>query len=107
MGMAILAFVLSAGAGIWLSFFNQGMGVVASVSIIGAFHIYQNEANKKKKRGRIRPLLLCGILSEVMFPRCRFVPDHRADRPYRRDRRPCPRAAHPSDRDCFPSRRWW
>ena len=47
MGMAILAFLLSAGAGIWLSFFNHGMGVVASVSIIGAFLIYQNEANKK------------------------------------------------------------
>lgn len=47
MGMAILAFVLSAGAGIRLSFFNQGMGVVASVSIIGVFLIYQNEANKK------------------------------------------------------------
>ena len=32
MAMAILAFVLSAGAGIWLSFFNQGMGVVACIS---------------------------------------------------------------------------
>ena len=47
MGMAILAFLLSAVAGTWPSFFNQGMGVVASVSIIGAFLIYQNEANKK------------------------------------------------------------
>ena len=47
MDKAILAFLLSVGFGIWLSFFNQGMGVVASVSIIGAFLIYQNEANKK------------------------------------------------------------
>ena len=46
MAMAILAFVLSAGAGIWLSFFNHGMGVVIAVSIIGAFLIYQNESKK-------------------------------------------------------------
>ena len=43
MGKAILAFVLSAGLGIWLSFFNSGIGIVISISIIGAFLIYQNE----------------------------------------------------------------
>ena len=38
--LALIAFALSAGTGITLSFFNQGMGVVASVSIIGAFVVY-------------------------------------------------------------------
>lgn len=37
---ALMAFVLSAATGVWLSFFNQGMGVVASVSIMGAFIIH-------------------------------------------------------------------
>lgn len=45
MGKAIIAFILSVGVGTWLSFFNHGIGVV-SISIIGAFLIYQNE-NKK------------------------------------------------------------
>lgn len=43
MGKAILAFVLSAGLGIWISFFNKGIGIVICMSIIGAFLIYQNE----------------------------------------------------------------
>lgn len=43
MERAITAFLLSAGLGIWLSFFNQGMGVVAAVSITGAFIIYSME----------------------------------------------------------------
>ena len=46
MGKAIIAFILSVGVGTWLSFFNHGSGVVVSISIIGAFLIYQNE-NKK------------------------------------------------------------
>lgn len=46
MELAIIAFVLSAGIGGWLSFFNQGMGVVAAVSIIGAFLVYS--INRKK-----------------------------------------------------------
>lgn len=45
-GKAIIAFILSVGVGTWLSFFNHGIGVVVSISIIGAFLIYQNE-NKK------------------------------------------------------------
>lgn len=43
MAKAIITFILSVVAGIWLSFFNPGMGVVASVSIIGAVLIYQND----------------------------------------------------------------
>lgn len=43
MGKAIAAFILSIGLGVGFSFFNQGIGVVVSVSIIGAFIIYQNE----------------------------------------------------------------
>ena len=46
MDKAILEFLLSVGFGIWLSFFNHGMGVVIAVSIIGAFLIYQNESKK-------------------------------------------------------------
>lgn len=37
MGKAIIAFILSVGVGTWLSFFNHGIGVVVSISIIGAF----------------------------------------------------------------------
>lgn len=37
MGRAILAFVLSAGFGIGLCFFSPGMGIVAAISIMGAF----------------------------------------------------------------------
>ena len=36
MGKAIIAFILSVGVGTWLSFFNHGIGVVVSISIIGA-----------------------------------------------------------------------
>ena len=43
MGKAIIGFLCSIITGIWLSFFNPGMGVVASVSIIGAILIYQND----------------------------------------------------------------
>lgn len=39
MGKAIIAFILSVGVGTWLSFFNHGIGVVVSISIIGAFLI--------------------------------------------------------------------
>ena len=46
MGTAIIAFILSAGIGIWLSFFNMGMGAVAAISIMGAFLVYS--INKKK-----------------------------------------------------------
>lgn len=46
MGIAFLAFILSAGLGIWASFFNHGIGVVLAISIIGAFLIYQNEKKK-------------------------------------------------------------
>ena len=48
MGKAIIAFILSVGVGTWLSFFNHGIGVVVSISIIGAFLIYQNERGCKK-----------------------------------------------------------
>lgn len=37
MGKAIIAFILSVGVGTWLSFFNHGIGVVVSISIIGAW----------------------------------------------------------------------
>ena len=40
MGVAILAFVLSAAAGIFLSFFNAGFGAAASISVIGGFAVY-------------------------------------------------------------------
>ena len=50
MGKAIIAFILSVGVGTWLSFFNHGIGVVVSISIIGAFLIYQNENKKTSKK---------------------------------------------------------
>lgn len=56
MGKAIIAFILSVGVGTWLSFFNHGIGVVVSISIIGAFLIYQNENKKTSKKEGI-PLL--------------------------------------------------
>lgn len=34
MGKAIIAFILSVGVGTWLSFFNHGIGVVVSISIL-------------------------------------------------------------------------
>ena len=43
MGKAIVAFICSMTIGIWLSFFNLGMGAVASISVIGAVLIYQND----------------------------------------------------------------
>ncbi len=46
MGKAVLALVLSAGFGIGLSFFNGAMGVVAAVSIMGAFLIHSMEQSK-------------------------------------------------------------
>ena len=42
-GKAIVAFICSMTIGIWLSFFNLGMGAVASISVIGAVLIYQND----------------------------------------------------------------
>lgn len=49
MGKAILAFILSAGLGIWCSFFNHGIGVVVAISIMGAFIIYQNDKRDNNK----------------------------------------------------------
>ena len=49
--LALIAFALSAGTGITLSFFNQGMGVVASVSIIGAFVVYILSDKNNKSLG--------------------------------------------------------
>ncbi|WP_182450961.1 hypothetical protein [Coprococcus comes] len=43
MGKAIVAFICGMTIGIWLSFFNLGMGAVASISVIGAVLIYQND----------------------------------------------------------------
>ncbi len=43
MSKAIIAFILSAGLGIWISFFNQGMGNVVTISIMGAFILYSIE----------------------------------------------------------------
>ncbi len=45
--ISTLAFILSAGLGIWFSFFNPGIGIVTAISIIGAIIIYQNDAHKK------------------------------------------------------------
>lgn len=47
MGKAIFAFILSAGLGIWFSFFDDEIGVILAISIMGAFIICQNEKNKK------------------------------------------------------------
>ncbi len=47
MNKAFLGFILSAGIGIWLSFFNTGMGPVAAISIIGTIIIYQNETKNR------------------------------------------------------------
>lgn len=38
--VSLVALFLSLIVGIGLSFFNQGMGVVASISIMGAFIVY-------------------------------------------------------------------
>lgn len=46
MGMAIIAFLLSAGVGIWVAFFQPGFGIIAAISIMGAFLVYQNEKKK-------------------------------------------------------------
>ncbi len=40
---AILAFLLSTIVGVIVSFFNQGMGIVLAISIIGAFIVYEIE----------------------------------------------------------------
>ena len=47
MGKAVVAFIWSMVIGIWLSFFNPGMGAVASISVIGAILIYQNDKNSR------------------------------------------------------------
>lgn len=47
MGRAILAFVLSAGFGIGLCFFSPGMGIVAAISIMGAFIVYSISERKQ------------------------------------------------------------
>ena len=47
MGKAVVAFICSMVLGIWLSFFNPGMGAVASISVIGAILIYQNDKNSR------------------------------------------------------------
>lgn len=46
MGMAIIAFLLSIGAGFGLAFFEPGFGIIAAISIMGAFLVYQNEKKK-------------------------------------------------------------
>lgn len=48
MEMAILTFILSSVVGIGVSFFNQGMGIILSISIIGGFIVYEHEKNKKR-----------------------------------------------------------
>lgn len=47
MTRSIIAFILSAGLGIFLSFFNQGMGIVIAISIMGAFIIYSINTKQK------------------------------------------------------------
>ncbi len=44
---ALGAFILSISIGVSLSFFSNSLGIVASISIIGAFLIYQNEQKNK------------------------------------------------------------
>lgn len=46
MGKAVFAFVLSAVVGIGVAFFNQGMGIVLAISIIGGFIVYELERRK-------------------------------------------------------------
>lgn len=46
MGMAMIAFLLSAGVGFGLAFFEPGFGIIAAISIMGAFLVYQNEKKK-------------------------------------------------------------
>lgn len=46
MAISIVAFLLSAVVGVVVSFFNQGMGIIMAISIIGSFLIYQNEKKK-------------------------------------------------------------
>lgn len=46
MGKAVLAFVLSAVVGIGVAFFNQGMGIILTISIIGGFIVYEHEKGK-------------------------------------------------------------
>lgn len=46
MGMAIIAFLLSIGAGFGLAFFEPGFGIIAAISIMGAFLVYENEKKK-------------------------------------------------------------
>lgn len=46
MAIAIIAFLLSAVVGGTLAFFNQGMGIVMAISIIGSVLIYQNVEKK-------------------------------------------------------------
>ncbi len=50
MNKAFFGFILSAGIGLWLSFFNMGMGPVAAISIIGSIIIYQNEERKNGEK---------------------------------------------------------
>lgn len=40
MGLAFLSFLLSAVSGIFLSFFDISFGVIAAISITGAFIVY-------------------------------------------------------------------
>lgn len=55
MGKAIIAFILSVGVGTWLSFFNHGIGVVVSISIIGRFLFIKMRIKKTSKKGGDSP----------------------------------------------------
>lgn len=46
MGMAIIAFLLSAGVGFGIAFLGPELGIIAAISIMGAFLVYQNEKKK-------------------------------------------------------------
>ena len=44
---AIIAFIFSAGLGICLSFFTEGMGIIIAISIMGAFIVYNLNTKRK------------------------------------------------------------
>ncbi len=44
---AIIAFILSAGLGISLSFFSEGMGIIIAISVMGAFIVYSLYTKQK------------------------------------------------------------
>ena len=44
---AIIAFILSAGLGIFLAFFIEGMGIIIAISVMGAFIVYSLYTKQK------------------------------------------------------------